>query len=371
MRDSAPTGRLRVGVIGTGMVAQVMHLHFLRELRDCYVVEALCDLSGDTARKCAEEYGVPVVHTDWKALLDEDLDAVLVLTSGSHAAIAVEAARRGRHVFVEKPMSFSVDEGRSMVSAAKEAGVMLMVGYPKRYDPAFDRFREEAARMQHPKFMRVTTFESPFQPYIAHYPLLRGEPPRTEVLKELQRDTRAALEAAIGTTEDLYVRTYHMVLLDTLVHEINTVRGVLGEPDSLDYVDIRPDSLTVMLSFGAVPVAIHWLDLPGMARYLMEFALYADERRATLSFPSPFLRNVPTTLTVEGGDGGGARSWRTEEVTSYQSAFRRELEIFHNAIRGGTPPMTDGVDGLRDIALCQAIITSAREQRPVDAPTAL
>ena len=43
---------------------------------------------------------------------------------------------------------------------------------------------------------------------------------------------------------------YHAVMLDTLVHEINTVRGVLGEPDRLDYVELREGSLTAMLSFG-------------------------------------------------------------------------------------------------------------------------
>ena len=56
------------------------------------------------------------------------------------------AAQAGLHVFVEKPMCFSAAEGRAMVAAAEQAGVTLMVGYPKRYDPAFARFAEEAGR---------------------------------------------------------------------------------------------------------------------------------------------------------------------------------------------------------------------------------
>ena len=67
----------------------------------------------------------------------------MVLTSGSHAPIAEAAAQAGRHVFVEKPMCYSAAEGRAMVAAADAAGVVLMVGYPKRYDPAFARMREE------------------------------------------------------------------------------------------------------------------------------------------------------------------------------------------------------------------------------------
>ena len=103
---------------------------------------------------CAERYGIPAVFTDWRDLLGHPLDAVMVLTSGSHAPIAEAAARAGRHVFVEKPMCFSADEGRAMVAAAERAGVKLMVGYPKRYDPAFARMREETARLTGARLLR-------------------------------------------------------------------------------------------------------------------------------------------------------------------------------------------------------------------------
>ena len=79
-----------------------------------------------------------------------------------------------------------------------------------------------------------------------------------------------------------------------------------------------------MLRFGDLPAAIHWIDLPGIARYGMEFALYAPDRRACLSFPSPFLRNEPAVLEIEGGDPGGARSWRSQEVVSYSSGFQAD-----------------------------------------------
>jgi predicted dehydrogenase len=364
--------RVRVGVLGTGVIAQVMHLHFLRELQDRFDVVSLCDISQDLAARCAREYGVPAVYAEWKALLDDDIDAVLVLTSGSHAQIAIEAARLGRHVFVEKPMCFSVEEGRAMVASARDAGVVLMVGYPKRYDPAFARFREEVARVKAPKFLRVTTFESPSKSYVGHYPLIKAAAPApADAIEQLQAESAAIVRGAIGTDDPFYVRSYLMVLLDTVVHEINTVRGVLGEPDRLEYVDLRDASVTALLTFGHVPVAIHWIDLPGISRYLMEFAFYGDDRRVGLSFPSPFLRNSPTMLTIEGGTPDDPSSWRTEEMTSYESAFRRELEVFHEAVTGNTDPPTDGEDGLRDVALCTAMITAARERRPVDRPTDL
>ena len=146
-RARSAAWRLRVGLVGTGLIAQVMHLHYLAELADRVRGRRGVRHRPGSARACAERYGIPAAFTDWQELLRHPLDAVLVLTSGSHAPIAVAAARAGLHVFTEKPMCFSAAEGREMVAAAEQAGVILMVGYPKRYDPAFARFQEEAAEL--------------------------------------------------------------------------------------------------------------------------------------------------------------------------------------------------------------------------------
>ena len=361
--------KVRVGVVGTGVIAQVMHLHYLAELADRFEVAAVCDLDGDSARACAERYAVPAAFTDWRELVAHPLDAVMVLTSGSHAPIAEAAARAGRHVFVEKPMCYSVAEGQAMVAAADQAGVILMVGYPKRYDPAFMRMREETAGLEGARLLRVTTSESPLRPYIGHYPLLPRVPLPAEVADGLRADSQQRIKAATSTATDLERQVYEMVLLDTLVHELNTVRGLLGEPTRLDYASLALDHVTVMLRFGDLPAAIHWIDLPGIARYEMEFALYAPDRRLRLTFPSPFLRNEPAVLEIEGGTGNTGRSWRTEEVVGYESGFKNELVAFHDSIVTGRPPPTSGRDGLRDIALWQAIIDSHHRSAPVDYPS--
>lgn len=363
--------RLKVGVVGAGIIAQVMHLNYLRELADRYEIAALCDIASENAQANAASYAIPKVFTDWRDMLLEDIDVVLILTSGSHARIAIEAAKAGKHILVEKPMCFSVTEGKLMRDAAAEAGVVLMVAYPKRYDPAFDRFREEVAGIVDPRLLRVTTFESPFLPYVKHYPLAPVAPvPRADI-ERWQSETDASITGAIGDAGDFLRKTYHMVLLDTLVHELNTVRAVLGEPERLAYVDLQPSSLTAMLRFGDLPVAIHWLDLPGTTNYKMEFACYGPEKRVTLSFPSPFLRSAPTLLEIEGGEVGSARSWRTEEITSYDSAFKNELIAFHQCVVTGSKPITDADDALHDLALCQSIIRCFQSGAPVDQPTSI
>ena len=363
--------RLRVGVIGAGLIAQVMHLHYLRELSDLFEISAICDVASDNAAASAARYGVSRTTTDWRELLREPIDAVFVLTGGSHAPMAIEAARAGIHVLVEKPMCFSTSEAAAMVEAADHAGVTLMVGYNKRYDPAYLRFRDEVADLPDRRFVRITTLESPIPPYAAHYPLNPVARPADTVLEHLQAESEASITGAIGDADPGLRRIYHAVLLDTLVHELNAVRGLLGEPDRLEYVDLHEKTVSVFLRFGDLPAVIHWIDLPGIARYSMEFALYSPERRISLTFPSPFLRSAPTIIATEAGQSGSARSSASEEVTSYDSSFKRELVAFHDAVVNGAPIATPGRDAARDIAFCEAIIKCARTGQPIDQPTAI
>jgi predicted dehydrogenase len=364
--------RLRVGVIGAGLIAQVMHLHHLRELSDRFEVTAICDLSPAVREWVADTYGISRRFARWEDLLAEPLDAVLVLTSGSHAPATIAAASAGLHVFVEKPMCLLVEEGVAMVEAARRAGVRLVVGYNKRFDPAYERLRDELGQFHDLRLARVTTLESPFQPYVAHYPLVKGADVPAEVLAELRSQDEERVTRAIGEVDPLTRQTYRWVLLDSLVHELNALRGLLGEPERLDFAEIRERAVTVILTFRRVQCNLTWIDLQdGIARYRMEFAFYAPDRRATLAFPSPFLRNAPTRLVFEGGEVGTARSWETVETVSYEESFKRELESLYDCVVRGAEPRTPGIDGLRDVALCQAIVASHVGRAPINGPTDL
>jgi predicted dehydrogenase len=345
-----------------------MHLHYLRELADLFEIAAVCDLSQDLSRVCAADYGVPRTFARWEDLLAAPVDAVMILTSGSHAPIAIAAAEAGKHMLIEKPMCFTVAEGRAMIEGARRAGVTLMIGYNKRYDPAYRRLREEIGNLSDLRLVRVTTLESPLQPYVAHYRLHKAAELAPELAAALQADNQARITAAIGEAEPQARRAYHLVLLDSMVHEFNAIRGVLGEPDRLDYADIRETGLTAVLRFGATECIIAWVDLPEIARYEMELAFYAPDRRLTLSFPSPFLRSMPTLLQIEGGEPP-SRTWRNEQVVSYAESFKEELIHFHDCVTSGRPPLTSGEDALCDIALCEAVVDAHLTRRAREKPT--
>jgi predicted dehydrogenase len=360
--------RLRTGVIGCGLVAQVTHLPYLGELSDRYEVRALCDISPAALAHAGRHFPEARRHARWEDLLDEDLDAVLVLTPGSHAPPAIAAAERGLHVLVEKPMCLNADEGRQMIDATAAAGVALMVGYMKRYDPAYE---ELAARLDPAAvtYARITTLESPIDPYVAHLPLTRGagdvDP---DLLAALAADDELRVERALPAADELTRRVYRTILLDSMVHELNAVRGLLGEPSALNFARIAPDasSVTASLGFGAVECTAIWIDLPGIARYQQDWAFYAPNERASLRFPSPFLRNAPTLLVLEGGEAGTPTAWETVKTVAYDEAFKRELIEFHAACSEGRAPRTEGEEGLRDVHLCLAIARAHAGEQDVD-----
>jgi predicted dehydrogenase len=360
--------RIRIGVIGCGLVAQVMHLPYLRELDDLYEIAGVCDLSPSRVEAVGELYGVSRRTTDWRELLTWPLDAVMVLIAGSHAPVAEAAFDAGLHVFAEKPLALSVAEGRAMVAHAARAGRVLMTGYMKRYDPAYELLQAQMGGLGEIRHARLTTQESPFQGYVAHYPLHMANDVPAATLEALAADDDARVRAALGDVDTLTSRTYRERILDSMIHELNAVRGLLGDPDQVLYARIRESGITAVLRFGSVECVATWTDLPGMARYRQTWEFDGLARRAVLELPSPFLRSAPTLLTFEDGAPGSVASSETVHTAGYDEAFKRELRELHAAIAEGRQPRTPGEDAVRDLALSTAIVTAHVEGRPVDDP---
>jgi predicted dehydrogenase len=373
-RDGAGPGPLRLGVIGCGLVAQAVHFHYLGELEDRFDVRALCDVSPGALAFSGERFFPGAVrYDDWRELLEQSLDAVMILTPGSHAPIACAALDRGLGVFAEKPLAFSSQEAREVAAVVDRTEGCLMVGYMKRYDPAYERMAELVSALDDLRLVRATTLEAAIDPYVAHYPLHRPLDVPLEQREAFAADDRERVRRAIGTAADDAgpYWAYRVILLDCLVHEFNAVRGLLGEPSELSFAAVTPSTgaLTATLRFGEVQCVLAWVDLPDLAHYAQEFALFSPGRRLALSFPSPFLRNARTSLRSEGGDRGGSGAWEMTEHASYESSFKRELIEFYECVTTHRKPRTDALDAARDLALCEAFIRAAVEGKSQPAPT--
>jgi predicted dehydrogenase len=348
-------GRIRIGVVGCGLISQVMHLPYLAELSDRFELVALCDIAPEVAQGCADRYGVSRVFTHWEELIAEPLDAVLVATSGDHAPVVIGAARAGRHVMVEKPLALCSSDCELVADAARDAGVCVLVGTMKRYDPAYERLAELLPGVDDLRLIRVTTLESPIPPYVGHYPLIERTGKAEHLPPELERAEQAAIDQAVGAAGEQTRWCYRRIVVQTLVHELNMLGGLLGAPDEIRSVSLTPRCVGINMRFGEVECHLSWVALPGIARYRQELAFYAPAQRLTLQLPSPFLRSMPSRLIVEGGDIAGARSWQRDEVVSYDEAFKRELVEFSDCIVSGREPRTSAADGLRDVRLAEAI----------------
>jgi predicted dehydrogenase len=114
----------RVGVIGCGNISGV----YLQNLKDAEEIEAIAcaDIVEDAAREKAGQFGIGKVYSPDELIADPDIDIVLNLTvPTAHAGLTLAAIRAGKHVYSEKPLGITREEGRQIVDAARESGVSI------------------------------------------------------------------------------------------------------------------------------------------------------------------------------------------------------------------------------------------------------
>jgi UDP-N-acetylglucosamine 3-dehydrogenase len=137
---------LRTAVIGLGVWGE-KHIQALKTIPEVELV-AICDTSTDRARSISSSYGVPKVYADPHELLsNEEIDAVHVVTpEPAHRGPVVEAASKGIHVMVEKPLATSLVDADAMIEAASRNKTILMVGHVLRWDSRYAMVKESVER---------------------------------------------------------------------------------------------------------------------------------------------------------------------------------------------------------------------------------
>jgi predicted dehydrogenase len=125
---------LKVGVFGVGHLGK-FHLNNWKEIPGVKLV-GFYDPTDSTAKEVVETYGLKR-YTDPDKLVDA-VDAVdIIAPTNHHFALCEKAIRKGKHVFVEKPLAHTIDEGRLLVNMAREANIKMQVGHVERFNPAY------------------------------------------------------------------------------------------------------------------------------------------------------------------------------------------------------------------------------------------
>jgi predicted dehydrogenase len=140
---------LKVGVFGTGHLGK-FHLNNWKEIEGVKLV-GFYDPSEQTAKEIIATYGLKR-YTDIDKFIDACDALDVVAPTNHHFYLCEKVIRKGKHVFVEKPLANTIDEGRLLVNMAKEANIKMQVGHVERFNPAFLAVKD---RQLNPMFIEV------------------------------------------------------------------------------------------------------------------------------------------------------------------------------------------------------------------------
>ena len=360
--------RVRVGVIGCGMVAQAEHLQNLLQLSDRFEIAALADPSATVREAMGARYSVARVHFGYDELLEAgNLDAVVISApAATHAEVTVAALEAGVHVFVEKPLCITLADADRIIAARDRAGRIVQVGYMKRFDPAWQRMLAElpasAADLQ---YVRVTCHDPEWVPFFAEGDIVKGADVPAEVIEATRRAESEQVEQAVGDGSPTAVFAFSDAYLGSMVHDVNVVHGLLerlGEPvpgrvvGAAWWNEGRAITGTVQLANGARWDSA-WIQLLDIREYQEQVAFYFRDSLRQLTFPSPWLRQAPTRYERSEADGLD-RTVRLFE--SHREAFVRELVHFHECISEGSECRTPPEQARVDIEVLTQMFLAAR-----------
>ena len=356
--------QVRVGLIGLGEVAQVVHLPVLESLGDRFRVHALCDVSPALLAAMGDRHGVPAErrHTDYRELVaDDELDAVLVLNSDEyHADCVVAAAERGLHVLVEKPMCIAPSEAAAIIAARDAAGVQVMVGYMRRFAPAFREALRAVKDLDRIAYVRVRDIIGPNRLIIDQAAtVLRPD----DIPPELGRDRseRAArlVREAIGEAPAELVSAYRL-LLGLNSHDLSAMRDLIGMPESVAGATAWNGGryITAILRYDGF-CAVLETGVDRQSRFDAHIEVYGDTRSVRIQYDTPYIRHLPTTMVVHETVG----TTYTETVTrpTYTDPYTHELLAFHDVVVRGERPWTTPEDSFDDLRLFRMIVEALRD----------
>jgi predicted dehydrogenase len=143
---------IRVGVIGPGGFAKAVHLPNLKKLGESFSIRAVAARTGASALNIANQYGAQYAATSVDEVLkDSEVDLVLISSRHDlHARIAIDAARLGKSVLLEKPAAMNEAELKDLMEVFRASGTSLIVGFNRRFSPYMREIRSVVAERKGP-----------------------------------------------------------------------------------------------------------------------------------------------------------------------------------------------------------------------------
>ncbi len=309
---------VNVGVIGVGAMGE-NHVRVYHKIEEANLV-AVSDVSERALKKIEKKYGAKG-YTEYSELLENpEIEVVSVCVPTTfHHNVVMEAIKNGKHVLVEKPIAFTLEEAEEMIAAAKEAGVLLATGHVERFNPAVQKAKELVDDGV------IGDIVSAFAKRVG--PL----PPRI-------KDVGVAIDLAI---HDLDIMNY--LFEEEITQVYGTMNSILDDCEFEDHAEI-------MVSFDNEStgiIEVNWLT-PYKRREL--------ELTGTAGIIS--VDYIQQSIEVYG-------KFAQDIQIKHEEPLKGELISFLNAVVNGTEPEITGEDGLKALKMVIAANRSSKEHKPI------
>lgn len=327
---------IKIGIIGAGRIGRV-HTKALSTLSNA-LVWAIADPIAPDLEEYAKNMGIPNVYKDYLKILEcKEIDAVLICTpSDTHYKISLEALKRGKHIFCEKPVDLEIDRVKEIEVAVKASGLVYMVGFNRRFDKEFMAMKKiiKDGKVGNIELVQITS-RDPSPPPIAY------------------------IKASGGIFCDMMIHDLDMVyyLTNEEVKSVYAVGDALVNPAVKEEGDIDTAAVTMELESGSVAVITN-----------SRRTAYGYDQRAEVHGSSGSIMNgnhYSNHTVFMGQDGVVAEKPLDFFLERYMEAYTLEISKFVEVIEsGGVSPVSVN-DALRSLVLAKAAMISLKEGRKV------
>jgi len=359
---------IRVGLLGLGEVAQLMHLPLLAD-DSRFEIAAVTDISPSLTAAMAERYGAKGVDGAGDIFSDPSIDAVFILTPDHlHPDLIIAGIDAQKHLFVEKPVCLSLGQFRAVQDAYQRHTKAVFVGYMRRYARPFlalkDRLPDPSA-IRHVRIRDIIRESKFFVDQTRN--LFKPTDISPQAIAEGKARTAAQLREAIGGDAPTDVMRAYQVLTGLASHSFSAMRELLGMPRGVVAArQHRGETVMVMFDYGYF-TALYEAVISDVARFDSGIEVLTNTQHFAMNYDTPYIRNLPTTLRI-------TTSTDTETGTQilgpyYEDPFRIELDAFHQSITTGATPKTSLNDSRHDLDLFAQVGRAfrAHENRDVSA----
>jgi len=334
---SGIAGPVPIAAIGVGRLG-LLHAQNLARRVPGADLRVVVDVDEGLARHAGELCGVPYT-TDYRDVLaNTGIAAVEICTStDTHADLIVAAARAGKHIFCEKPIALTIEDTERAVAAAAEAGVLLQIGFMRRYDPAYQEARRliDAGRIGRPLTFRSASLDSAISP------------------------SRDFLARCGGIFLDVSIHDFDLArwLMDDEVVDVYAVGSLLVHEILREVNDV--DNAVVTLRFARGGVGS--VQVSHTAVYGYDIATEVMGERGAVRAGE--LRYTDVWLY----DAAGRVSHDTVPnfPERFAAAYLREVTDFVACVREGRAPLAGGADARAALDIARAARRSLQEGRPI------